>query len=272
MFGTQKLKGYSQARPAMKWRKVLYLWDLLWSLIDRDIKIMYKRSALGFAWTLINPLLQLLVFAFIFQGVIKIELPQYSSYVFIGLLVWNWFQSSLFQATGVIVGSRSLIRQPGFPSGILPVVVVATGLIHFVLALPVLIVFLVIDGVKLTPLLLILPLLQLIQFVLTVAFSYFLAALNVTFRDVQHTLGVLLQFLFYLTPIFYDLHSVPKQYWYAYGLNPMVHIVTCYRQVLLWGVQPDWKALAIISVIALVMLPIGYQLFKRQSLRFVEDI
>jgi len=236
------------------------------------MKLMYKRSVLGVAWTLISPLLQLLVFIFVFQVIIKIEIPQYSSYVFTGLLVWNWFQNCLFQATGVIISSRPLIRQPGFPNAILPVVVVTTGLIHFVLALPILVIFLLIDGVKLTPLILLLPLLQLIQFAVTVTCAYFLAALNVTFRDTQHTLGVLLQFLFYLTPVFYELDSIPQKYWYIYGLNPMVHIVTCYRQILMWGAQPDWLALAIVSGITLVMLPIGYQVFKRQSLRFVEEI
>ena len=254
-----------------RWR-IPYLWDLLRSLVDRDMKLMYKRSALGIAWTLLSPLLQLLVFVFVFQVILKVEIYQYSSYVFTGLLVWNWFQNSLFQATGVILSSSPLIRQPGFPTAILPIVVVTTGLIHFVLALPVLVIFLLIDGVKLTPLILCLPLLQLIQFGLVVTISYFLAALNVTFRDTQHTLGVLLQFLFYLTPVFYDLESIPDRYWYIYGLNPMVHIVTCYRQILVWGTAPDWLSLAIISALTLLMLPIGYRLFRRQSLRFVEEI
>lgn len=254
-----------------RWR-LPYLWDLLRSLVDRDMKLMYKRSALGIAWTLISPLLQLLVFVFVFQVILKVDIYQYSSYVFTGLLVWNWFQNSLFQATGVILSSSPLIRQPGFPTAILPIVVVTTGLIHFVLALPVLVVFLLIDGVKLTPFLLYLPLLQLIQFALVVTISYFLAALNVTFRDTQHTLGVLLQFLFYLTPVFYELESIPDKYWFAYGLNPMVHIVTCYRQILVWGVAPDWASLAIISGLILITLPVGYRLFRRQSLRFVEEI
>jgi lipopolysaccharide transport system permease protein len=259
------------AKLLPKWR-LPYLYDLLRSLVDRDMKILYKRSALGIAWTLINPLLQLVVFIFVFQVIIPVKIPQYSSYVFAGLLVWNWFQNSLFQATGVIVSSRSLIRQPGFPVAILPIVIVTTGLVHFVLALPVLLIFLIIDGVKLQPVLLFLPLLQLLQFILTVSFAYFLAALNVTFRDTQHTLGVLLQLFFYLTPIFYDLKNIPSQYWYVYGLNPMVHIVTAYRAILIWGISPDWLALAIISAITAALLPIGYWLFKQQSHRFVEEL
>ena len=253
------------------WR-LPYIFELLRTLVDRDMKLMYKRSALGVVWTLINPLLQMLVFVFVFQVIIKIDIPQYASYVFTGLLAWNWFQNCLFQATGIIINSRPLIRQPGFPTAILPLVIVTTGLIHFVLALPILLVFLLIDGVKLTPLILVLPLLQVLQFALTVTFAYFLAALNVTFRDTQHTLGVLLQFLFYLTPVFYELTSIPGQYWQIYGLNPLVHIITCYRQILIWGVQPDWLAMIIIAGITLVLLPIGYRLFKHQSLRFVEEI
>jgi lipopolysaccharide transport system permease protein len=236
------------------------------------MKLMYKRSVLGIAWTLISPLLQLLVFIFVFQLVLKIEIPQYASYVFTGLLVWNWFQNSLFQATGSIISSRPLIRQPGFPISMLPIVVVTTGLIHFVLALPVLVVFLLIDGAPLTPLILALPLIQVIQFALTVTLAYFLAALNVTFRDTQHTLGVLLQFWFYLTPIFYELTNIPERFWAIYSLNPMVHLVTCYRQILVWGVQPDWWALAIIAGLTAMVLPVGYRVFKHQSLRFVEEI
>ena len=254
-----------------RWRWV-YLWDLLRSLVDRDMKLMYKRSVLGIAWTLISPLLQLLVFLFVFQVVIKIEIPQYASYVFTGLLVWTWFQSSLFQATGVIIGSRSLIRQPGFPVSLLPVVVVTTGLIHFLLALPVLVVFLMIDGAVLTPLVILLPVLNLLQFGLTVSLAYFLAALNVTFRDTQHTLGVILQLLFYLTPIFYEVGNIPDRYAQLYGLNPMVHLVMGYRQILLWGTAPNWSALGLMALGIAIALPLGYRVFKHQSLRFVEEI
>ena len=261
----------SKSDLGRRWR-LPYLWDLLRSLVDRDMKLMYKRSSLGIAWTLISPLLQLLVFIFVFRVIIKIDIPQYASYVFAGLLAWNWFQTCLFQATGVIINSRPLIRQPGFPNAILPIIVVTTGLIHFVLALPILFIFLLIDGVELTPLVLLLPLLQLLQFGLTVACSYVLAALNVTFRDTQHTLGVLLQFMFYLTPIFYEVGSIPEKYRRIYELNPMVPLVNSYRQILMRGEQPDWMALAIVTGMTLILLPVGYRLFRRQSLKFIEEI
>lgn len=253
-------------------RRLLYLIDLLRELVAREMKLLYKRSILGVAWTLINPLLQLGVFAFVFQLVLKVDVPQYASFVFTGLLVWTWFQNSLFQATGVIIANRPLIRQPGFPNAVLPLVITTTGLIHFLLALPILIVFLLIDGVELELTVLLLPILQALQFAFTVSLAYILAALNVTFRDTQHTLGVLLQLFFYLTPIFYSISNVPSGYQLLYFLNPMVHIVTAYRAILIEGTQPHWLPLAVIAVGTALFLPVGLQFFSRQSDRFVEEL
>jgi len=253
-------------------RKIAHFFDLLRVLVDRDMKLLYKRSALGIAWTLINPLLQLAVFSFVFRSVVPINIPQFSSFAFSGLLIWTWSQTALFQATGLITSNKALIRQPNFPTAILPVVTTMTGLIHFLLALPVLIIFLAVDGVQPSSVLFVLPLLMVIQFVLTVGLAYPLAALNVTFRDTQHTLGVLLQMLFYLTPIFYDLNSVPKEFQPFYQLNPMVPLIEAYRAILLKGTQPDWQALLIVSLIVAVILPIGLAIFRRQSNTFVEEL
>jgi lipopolysaccharide transport system permease protein len=253
-------------------RKIAHFFDLLRVLVDRDMKLLYKRSALGIAWTLINPLLQLAVFSFVFRTVIPINVPRYSSFAFSGLLIWTWSQTALFQATGLITSNKALIRQPNFPTAILPVVTTMTGLIHFLLALPVLIIFLAIDGIQPSSVLFVLPLLMVIQFILTVGLAYPLAALNVTFRDTQHTLGVLLQMLFYLTPIFYDLNSVPKEFQPFYQLNPMVPLIEAYRAILLKGTQPDWQVLLIVSLAVAVILPIGLAIFRRQSNTFVEEL
>ncbi|PSB31638.1 ABC transporter [filamentous cyanobacterium Phorm 46] len=249
-----------------------HLFDLLRELVDRDMKLLYKRSTLGIAWTLINPLLQLAVFSFVFKTVIPVNVPQFSSFAFSGLLIWNWTQTALFQATGLITNNRALIRQPNFPIAILPVVTTTTGLIHFLLALPVLIIFLAIDGIQPNTVLLYMPVLMVIQFLLTVSLAYPLAAMNVTFRDTQHTLGVVLQMLFYLTPIFYNLDSIPKEFLPFYQFNPMVPLIEAYRAILLKGTQPDWQSLLTVTLIVAVLLPIGLGIFKRQSAHFVEEL
>jgi len=263
----------SRRRSRAFWEQRLgYLWDLLHELVVRDMKVLYKRSALGIAWTLISPLLQLAVFSFVFQSVLPVKIPQYSSFAFSGLLIWTWFQTSLFQATGLITNNRPLIRQPGFPTAILPVVTVMTGLLHFLLALPVLIVFLAIDGVEPRLVLLALPIVMALQFLLTVSFAYPLAALNVTFRDTQHTLGVVLNLLFYLSPVFYDLRSVPQKYQTLYHLNPLVSLIEAYRAVMIGGVQPAWGALITLGIVTAVLLPVGHRIFRRQRDRFVEEL
>lgn len=254
-----------------KWRPA-YLYDLLQELVSREMKLLYKRSLLGIAWTLINPLLQLAVFSFVFSVVIPMNINSYSSFAFSGLLIWNWFSTSLFQATGLITSNRPLIRLPKFPTAILPVVTVTTGLIHFLLALPILVIFLSLDGIEPKPIIFILPILIVLQFVLTVSLAYPLAALNVTFRDTQHTLGVLLQMLFYLTPIFYDVQNVPAAIRPFYYLNPMVSIVEAYRDVLIRGVQPNWLTLLAVGAATVILLPLGHQIFASASHRFVEEL
>ncbi|MEG5038353.1 MULTISPECIES: ABC transporter permease [unclassified Microcoleus] len=253
-------------------RKMAHWFDLLRVLVDRDMKLLYKRSTLGIAWTLISPLLQLAVFSFLFRSVVPLNIPKFSSFAFSGLLIWTWFQTALFKSTALITNNKALIRQPNFPPAILPVVITMTGLIHFFLALPVLLIFLAIDGVHLNAVLFLLPLLMIIQFFLTVSFAYPLAALNVTFRDTQHTLGVVLQMLFYLTPIFYDISSVPEKFKIFYYLNPMVPLIEAYRAILLQGMPPDWRVLLILSLAVAALLPIGVGIFKRQSDNFVEEL
>lgn len=262
----------TQTLPRIQKRRLVYYYDLIVVLVARELKLLYKRSLLGIAWTLINPLLQLAVFSFVFRGVLQVNIPHYASYAFSGLLIWVWTQTSLTQATGLITNNRPLIRQPGFPIAILPIVTVTTGLIHLLLALPVLLVFLAIDGIPLTSLVLLLPILLSIQFCLTVSLAYPLAALNVTFRDTQHTVGVLLQLMAYLLPIFYAVQQVPQRFQVIYSLNPMVPLLDAYRSILLAGSLPNWQALLTLVLTGVVALPLGYRIFKRQSERFVEEV
>lgn len=252
-------------------RRIVHYYDLMWVLVGREMKLLYKRSALGVLWTLINPLLLLLVFVFIFRNVIRVDIPNYTSYVFTGLLVWEWFNRSVSQATVVIVGNRSLIRQPGFPLSVLPPAVVMTGMLHFVLALPVLIVFLLFDGVRITIAWLSLPLLLFFQFSFTLALGYLLAGLNVAFRDTQNGLNIVLRVMFYVTPIFYSVDQVPDKIRPIYEMNPMVPILTGYRSILIDGQSPSWVSLSSVVVMILLLLPVSFRLFRHQSRQFVEE-
>lgn len=261
----------SLAPPSGRTRAT-YLRDLLRELVGRELKLRYKRSALGMAWSLLVPLAQLLVFVFLSRSVLRLDIPHYPVFVFVGLLGWNWFQSSLLLGTTAITDNRTLIRRPGFPAAVLPAVTVLTGLIHYLIALPVLFVFALLSGLPLTPALLAFPLIVALQFLLTLGLTYLLASVHVTFRDLQHGLGIILTLLFYLTPIFYSPANVPPQYHTLFQANPVAALLGAQRRILLEGRFPEWGLLLPVLVAALVVLALGYAIFTRSSQRFTEEL
>jgi lipopolysaccharide transport system permease protein len=252
--------------------RFLYLRDLLITLVGRDIKLRYKRSILGVAWSLLTPLAQLTVYYVTFDVLLPLNVPNYLAFLFSGVLVWNWFHGSLNQATSTIVENRELIKRPNFPAAILPAVTVASYLIHFLLALPVLFFVLLASGIRITSAIAVLPLVISIQFLMTLSIAYFTATFYVTFRDTQHLLGVLLNLLFFLTPIFYDSNDLPANYQAFFRLNPMVHLIEAYRAILLSGDLPNVGSLVILSIPTVAVLFCGYYLFRRASDHFVDEL
>ena len=250
----------------------IHVRDLLRELIARDLKLRYRRSILGVAWTLLNPLAELLVLLFIFGSVLPLNIPNYAAFLFTGLLVYGWFQSSLNFATTAIVGNRDLIKRPGVPSAILPIVTVASHLVHFLLALPVLFFLLVFSGVGITSAVAALPILIAIEFVLILSLAYPVAAIHVWFRDLQYLLRIGLQLLFYLTPVFYESSAIPERFQALYRLNPMVTVVEGYRAVLIHGRLPAPGSLLSVAIASITLLVFGLLMFRHTSHRFADEL
>ena len=250
----------------------LYIRDLLQTLVARNMKVRYKRSVMGFAWSLLNPLAQLLVFGFVFTMVLPLNIPNYAVFLFSGLLPWTWFSGALLESTEAIVGNRELIRRPGFPTAVLPVITLVSHLVHFTLALPVLLLFLLAAKITLTWTILALPLIIIVQFVLMLSLAYLLSTIHVTFRDTQYLLNILLLLGFYLTPVFYDSTAVPGRFHLMYSLNPMYHLINAYRAILLHGVWPDFVSLGLVGAAASAVLLLGYRYFIHTSYQFVEEL
>lgn len=255
-----------------KLHRLNYLMDLLITLVARDLKLRYRRSVMGVAWSLLNPLAQLLVLSFVFRTILPLRIPNYTVFLFVGLLPWTWFQISLFQATDSIVGNRELIRRPGFPVSVLPVITVTSNLIHLVLAFPVLVLFMLFSGINLTSAVFVLPILVILQFALILSLAYPLATLHVTFRDTQYLLGVFLLVGFYLTPVFYDVSAIPERYQLIYRLNPMVDLVDAYRTVLIHGQLPNASSLWLMGLLIVLLLVFGHIFFMRASYQFAEEL
>jgi lipopolysaccharide transport system permease protein len=259
----------SISRPT---RRLIYLRDVLWELVVRDMKLRYKRSLAGIVWTLLNPLAQLSVISFVFTVIFPLHLPNYISSTFMGIIAWNWFQASLYSVTGAIVDNRELIRRPHFPIMMLPIVTITTNLIHFILSLPVLMVLLLLQGIPPALAMIALPLVMALQYALTLGIGYLVATLNVKFRDTSYLLGVILLLGFFMTPIWYDFASVPAAYQPLYLLNPMVSLLRAYRAILIQGQWPDAVSLLAVGLLAAVLLVIGYRYFRKATYWFAEEL
>lgn len=262
----------STRRSADRGRSTQRFLDLAIVLLGREIKVQYKTTALGIVWGFAAPLLQLFVYSFIFRRVITVDIPNYGLFLFAGLLSWSWFHGSLDQASRSITEQGDLVRQPGFPVMVLPIVSVAVHLVNLLLALPLFLVFVAVTGPSIHATVLFLPLLLVLQFLLISGPAYLLGACNVRFRDTARIAQVFLQLLLFLTPVFYAINNVPENLRPLYMLNPMATLVGAYRDTLLFGRAPDWNSLAIVFVMSCLLLWIGYRAFERMKNGFVEDI
>jgi lipopolysaccharide transport system permease protein len=224
------------------------------------------------SWALASPLLQLFVFVTVFRRVLVVSIENYASSVFIGVLLWGWFQASLVQSTTLITSNHALVRQPRFPLTLLPHVTVGVRLFHFAIGLPVLLALLWSQGLRPSWSWLSLPVLLLVQFALTTGIAYPLAALNVRLRDTQHVTAVGLQLFMYLTPIFYSLEAIPVKMQPWFFLNPMVGLIESWRAVLLRGSWPEPALVGTLIILAAVLLFMGRRIFIAQSRNFAEEL
>lgn len=255
--------------------KVLELWayrELFAGLVEREVQARYKGSALGFCWSLLTPLLMLGVYTLVFAQVMRVAVPHYGLFLLAGLLPWGWFAAGTAQAAGSVVAHANLVKKVAFPHELLPLVAVTAHLIHYMLALPLLLAFALAQGVSPALAWLWLPAIVAVQFVFTVGLGLVVATANVFFRDVEQLLGVGLLAWFYLTPIVYPLTMVPARFQALMALNPLAGLMGSYQQVLLEGVAPPAAGLLYALAVGLVLLAGGYALFLSRRYDFAEVI
>jgi len=256
--------------------------ELVKNLVIRDLKVRYKNSVLGVLWSLLNPLLMTLVFTVVFTLMLpQGEIEDYPVFFMCGFLPWSFFAASLTMATGSIVNNAHLIKKVYFPREILPLSEVLSNLVNYMLALVVLFAMLLVFRIKLTPALLMLPLIILAHTMFTLGMAFLLSTANVFYRDTQHILEIVMQAWFFLTPIFYPITLLPEskvilgltidiQLW-ARRLNPMASLVASYRDVLYRGVPTGLDFFLRTLLTCLLVLVVGYLIFCRCSSVFGEE-
>ncbi len=245
--------------------------ELLRDFAWRELRARYKGSALGFAWNFLNPLLQLVVFWLLFGVLLRTPARTltgeqlYPVFLFVGLLPWTFFASSLLLGAASIVANGAIVKKVRLPLQLLPAAAVLSALVNFLLSLLVLFAVLALFGPRHPEGLLYLPLLVAAQLVLGLGLAYLLAALNVFFRDVEHILGVVLMAWYFLTPVLFPvslLDGRPREL-FLLSLNPMTAIVVGYQRALLDGVPPDWPSLAYATLVAALAFVVGFAYFRR---------
>jgi lipopolysaccharide transport system permease protein len=242
---------------------------LIQSLVARELKARYRGSVLGFFWSFINPLLLLLIYTFVFTvampGARAAGLEPYAVFLFCGILPWTWFSSSLLESANVLIAGANLIKKVVFPAEVLPIVTVLAGLVHFALGLPILAAFLIYHRTPIAPIDLVwLPIIVLVQLMLTVGLALLVSAFSVHFRDVRDLLQNLLIVWFFATPIIYPLWNAPAPWRRLLELNPFTHIAVAYQEVLfLPGPFTGWARLLAVGAVSLMGCLLGYWVFDR---------
>ncbi|WP_121119926.1 ABC transporter permease [Croceibacterium ferulae] len=246
--------------------------DVIWLLVSRDFRGRYKHTKVGMLWSLASPVMFLLIFYFLFQKVINLDIPRYASYAFAGIIVWNWTQQALIASASSISSNQALVAQPRFPVAALPIISVTSSMLNLVIAFPLLLLLAWIDGAQITLVLVALPIVAAAQFLLILAFAYIIAAINVSLRDVEQILPIALQLGYYVTPIFFSMSNVPGEFHGAFLANPMTHIITAYRDIIMYGQWPAWTSLGIIVAGSGLLLILGLRIFKHAQYRFLEEL
>lgn len=282
------------AQPFYFWHSLLdrvgELWayrGLIRNLVVRDLKVRYRNSALGVLWSLVNPMLMMLVFTIVFTVIAPTtNIKKFPVFVLCGILPWNFFSFSVIGSIRSIVDNASLVSKVYFPREVLPIAVVLANLVNFLIALVVLFAFILFFQIPFTPWVLLLPVVLLVQVLFIIGVGLILATVNVFYRDTQVIMEVLMQAWFFLTPIFYPGEILPRNYevwgvtfdvWrWMNILNPMASIIATYRVILYGtghgGAPPDFYFFMRTVLTVMAVLGAGAVVFYRYSRNFGEEV
>ncbi len=260
-------------------KKLFSYRELLISLTKKELKVKYRGSALGFFWSLLNPILTMLVYSFVFSIVLRAGIQEFGIFLICALLPFNFLSNSVNYGTGSIISNSNLVNKIYFPREILPLSIVFSNLVNFLFELVALFIVLAFMGYKFYLFLYILPVLILIQFFLVVGMTLLVSALNVFFRDLQHLITIVMMVWFFGTPIIYPLSMVPERFQpFIKFINPMTIYVTYYRNIFYYtkfhegaGFPSVLETIAALGISLLIFF-IGYFVFKKLEYRFAEEI
>lgn len=242
--------------------------EVLFNILSQDLKVKYKRTFLGYLWSLLNPVLQLAVLSAVFSHVVRLGMKDYTLYLFSGLLAWTFFQSTSTAAATALLENENFIKKVYLPKMLFPLSKMCLKAVDFMFSLVALSLIGIVLGYNFHLTILYLPVAVMVLFIFTLGISVSLSIGTVFFRDVQYLLQVFLQLLYFLTPIIYPLSALPPEYQTYLKFNPLVPIVNLFQKLIYYGTMPSVEEWALASGLALVSFLVGSILLER----YEEDI
>lgn len=247
--------------------------EMIFSLVKRDLRGRYKASALGFLWTFINPLCQILVYTFVFQFIMRTGIEQFSVYLISGMIPWIFFSTALSGGTMCIKNQSEMVKKIYFPREVLPISFVTSAFVNMLFCFIMIFLVIAVSGRGFNPVaLLFLPLVMIIEYIMALGFTFIVSGLTVYFRDMEHIVGVIMMAWIYLTPIMYSVEMVPEKLRNVYYINPMTPVIQGYQEILYYEQIPQMRTLLLSGVFGIVILLVGAVAFKHMERNFAEEM
>lgn len=247
--------------------------EMLINMVRRELRGKYKGSILGFLWTFINPLLQLVVYTIVFSNIMRMGVSNYEIFLFVALIPWMFFSTSVLSGAGSIIYNQSLVTKIYFPREILPLSVVTSNFINMIYCSVIVLAVVLFYHMNLNlEVWFMLPVIAFIEYILVIGIVLIVSALTVYFRDLEHILGIIIMAWQFLTPVMYPESFVPSQYQAILYLNPMTPIIISFRDVLYYGKMPVVENLVYAFLWSLIIFICGFLLFGKLQKGFAEEL
>lgn len=248
--------------------------QMVFSLVRKDLRGRYKGSVLGFLWTFINPLFQLIVYTVAFSFILPSSIDKYYLHLFVALIPWIFFSSSIQGGASSIISAKDMVSKIYFPREVIPISYVTSCFVNMLLSFIIIFAVVIFSGVGVNPLaLLCLPVVMIIEYVMALGLALLFSAITVYFRDLEHILGIITMAWIYLTPVLYPIDMIAdetiKKLFY---INPMTSVIVAYRDILYYAKVPDFSTLMIALVFGVVILLAGFAVFSKLKKHFAEEL
>jgi len=250
--------------------QIHYYKDLLLVLTGKDIKVRYKSSYLGYLWSLANPLFLALIFYFVFKVVTKVKMENYTLFLISGLFIWQWINNAIMMGTNLYISNASLIKKVNFPRNFLVIASTLSEGFNFLVSIPVIIFFMLYYGeYPALNWLFLIPIILVPTFLFVYSLSLFVATVNLFFRDMERIIGLLLTFVFYLTPIIYPLKMIPDKYQQLIFINPFAPLVITWQNLFLHSTL-EIKYFMISILYAIIAFSVATYTYTKLKYKFAE--